>query len=601
MSGMTNRRSFLRRAAGGLATVALSRAVHSGPAPAAPSSSPSGTKLLATTDYYCNILGARRLFDREQMDGLHRYLASIGVTRHQWIVDTIWDLYDGDSSGLDIIAEAVKSAHAHGIKFYAEIKPFEGGGFGDTLPLSLPFPDGAVALRDMRGIYPRARSFVASHPHLCLKRRPGTYEAPGPVTAIRLVKGDDLPTRVKAEHLSLWTSASNNRFERYKGPMTFRESVEWRATFPKTRMCRVFHLEGLDLPEQRRYLLIRCALSGDQGDFTNERGNLVELAGPGGADMPCILSTGPVDYDAHRQRYLDVPLYKRIVPYLQLPEVERELYDPERGREHYRDFYSFDEHRKITELYTLDKEGYVGIACGKPEYMLGNLHPIYPEVRAHWLDLVRYCLDRGVDGINIRHSNHTRSPEDWEYGFNEPVLKMTGGDTSYPVIRSVNGCFYTHFLRTVRDLVKSRGKSLTIHLNAQMLLPDDRPTRLNYIPPNFEWRWETWVNEIADDLELRGVWSLRPWNLRQVLETFSAATRAAGKPFYYQGNMKELHFDGTHEFTSREIDMIKQYPAVDGFVLYETANFTRMNEAGEIVGSPGVAEVLEEHFGSKQS
>jgi len=56
---------------------------------------------------------------------------------------------------------------------------------------------------------------------------------------------------------------------------------------------------------------------------------------------------------------------------------------------------------------TLEKDGYIAVACGKPEYMLGNLHPIYPEVRQHWCDLLRYCLDRGADGVNIRTANHT--------------------------------------------------------------------------------------------------------------------------------------------------------------------------------------------------
>jgi hypothetical protein len=541
-------------------------------------------------------MGSGQLFNRGQMDGLHRYLSSIGVTRHQWIVDTIWDLYDGERSGFDILAEAVKSAHAHGIEFCAEIKPFEGGGFGDTLPLSLPWPDGAIALRDMRGVFPRARPFVARNPHLCLKRRPGTYEARPPVTSIRLVKSDDKPTRINLEHFSLWTSPSNNGFTRYDGPMSFRESVEWRSTFPTSRACRVLHLEGLELPEDHRYFVVRCALTGPKGDFTNERGNLVELSGRDNANMPCILSTGGVTYDAHRAAYLQRPLFKRLVPYFQLPEVESELYNPERAREHYRDFYSFDEHRKITDSYTLDQVGYVGIACGKPEYMLGNLHPIYPEVREHWLDLLRYCLDRGVDGINIRHSNHTRSPEDWDYGFNAPAIEAAGGDTSYPAIRRINGDAYTQFLREARDLVKSRGKSLTIHLYAQMLAPDDRPWRLNYLPPNFEWQWKTWVAEIADDLELRGVWTLRPWKLRQVLDTFSAMTRSAGKPLYFEGNQKELTFDGPHEFTSREMDMVVEDPGVDGYVLYETATITRMNETGEIEGSPGLADLIETRF-----
>lgn len=604
MSERTNRRSFLARTAGAIGAVSFSgltaptaRASFAATPPA------GGKKLLATTDYVDNILGTQRLFGRSQMDALHAYLRRLGVARHQWIVDTIWDLYPGHAStaDFDILAEGVESAHAHGLEFYAEIKPFEGGGFGESLPLSLPFPPGAVALRDIRGIYPYARPFVAAHPHLCLKRRPGSYESRGPVTAIRLVKGNDQSTRVGAQHLSLWTSASNNGFTPYTGPISFRETIEWRPTYPTGTMCRVLHLEGLRIPEEHTYFLVQCAVADGDGDFANERGCLVELAGSESESMPCILSTGRVAYETHRDRYLRSALYETLMPYLRMPEVRAELFDEERARAHYRDFYSFDEHRKVTDAYTLDREGYVAVCRGKPEYMLGNLHPIYPEVREHWLDLVRYCLDRGVDGVNIRHSNHTRSPEDWDYGFNEPAIAAAEGSTDFAAICRANGDAYTQFLREARELVKSRGRNFTIHLYAQMIAPDDRPWRLNYLPPNFDWQWETWVKEIADDLEFRGVWTLRPWNLRRVLDTFSAVCAAAGKPLYYQGNQKELSFDGPLHFTQAEIDMVKSRTDLDGYVLYETATISRMDDAGEIVGSPQVEALIRKEFPASAS
>lgn len=158
---------------------------------------PAKAKLIATTDYYSNILDCQCFFDRARLDELHQYLASIGVVRHQWIFDTIWDLYKEGPEGFDLLSEVVKSAHAHGIELYAIIKLFEGGGFDDTFPNSLPFPPGVNALKDLRGIYPFARPFVAANPHLCLKRRPGTYEVSGPVAAINLVRADDKPTQIR--------------------------------------------------------------------------------------------------------------------------------------------------------------------------------------------------------------------------------------------------------------------------------------------------------------------------------------------------------------------------------------------------------------------
>jgi hypothetical protein len=591
-----NRRSFIAVTLPGVGETAF----HREPAPSLPvsdtifSKGKNKKKLIATTDYATNI--GQCIFGKSHLDDMHKYLASIGVTRHHWIYEPTWDHYGIYSDDFDLMAEAVKSAHAHGIEFYAEIKPFEGGGDGNPLPLTLPFPKGVCALKDIRGIYPASRLFVAENPYLSLKRRPGTYEINGPVTAIRVVKGDNKPTRVRPENLSVWTSPTNNRFEKYNGPVLFRESLEWRPAYPKSSECRVLHLEGLQLPAGHNYVLIRCSLADLNGDFTNERGNIIELENAHGFSVPFILSTGKVEFSGN----IISPLQKRINRYFRLPEVFSELTDPDKARLHYRDFYSFDENIRITESYTLDKEGFVGFACGKPGYMLGNLHPVYPEVRQHWLDLLRYCLDRGVDGINIRTANHTRSPEDWEYGFNEPVIRAAGGKINYATIRRINGDAYTLFLREARELIKGRGKMLSIQLYSQMLMPDDRVGRTNYIPPNFEWQWETWVREIADELEFRGAWTLRPENLRQVVETFSAATRAANKPFYFQGNMKEINFDGPFHFTRTEIDWTNNEPGLNGFVLYETNHFTRLNKNGQIEGSQELKKLLQNYSFQKE-
>lgn len=596
MDGKINRRSFVTTALCGTGALALGNGLSPFTTVSGLNSfSGKGKKLLATTDYFDNIIGSKFLFERKHLDSLNKYLASIGVTRHQWIVEMIWNFYDRREDSFDLLAEAVKSAHASGLEFFAELKPFEGGSFGYSLPHSMPFPKGTGTLKDMRGIYPSARPFVAENPLFCLKRRPGTFEAIGQVSTIRLVKNDDKPTRIKPEHLTIWTSHQNNGFVKYNGTVSFRETVEWRPAYPKSKECRIIHMEGLQLPQNHKYILIRCKVADRSGDFTNERGSIVELINTDGKNIPFILSTGPVDYNTLREQY-DNYQYDKIVRYFQNTEAKEEFTNREKAEKHYRDFYSFDERIQITAPYTLDKEGYLAVACGKPEYMLGNLHPIYPEVRKHWLDMISFCLDRGVDGINIRHSNHTRSPEDWEYGFNDAAIEAAGGRTDYPTIRRINGNAYTQFLREARGLIKSYGKTLVIHLYSQMLMPDDRIGRTNYIPPNFEWQWETWVREIADELEFRGAWTLRPENLRQVLETFSAVTRDANKPFYFQGNMKELGFNGPfqYQFTRKELEMVQNNPEYNGFVLYETATFTRVKENADIEGSPALEKLIKQ-------
>ncbi len=591
-----NRRTFHNLALSGMGALAISAINPFVKTTLSKPLNSNSKKLLATSEYVGNIIYNDCFMDRAQLDDLHKSLVKLGVTRHQWIVYTVWSIHENHPLGIDILAEAVESAHQHGLEFYALIKPFEECGFRPVLPHTLPFPEGAVAYKDICGIKPLASPFAAKHVEMCLKRRPGTFEYKGPVSSIRLVKRDDSATRIKAEHLAIYTSPENNGYVEYKGPVSFRESVEWRSGFPKWRQCRILNLEDLQIPKDHRHILIKCSLADNDADFKNEYGRILELVGPDGEIIPNTMSTGPVSLETHNNIFYKSWLTRHnMVRYAEMPQVKREINDAQKMQEHYKDFYNYDRYN-VTDTKTLDKDGFVAAVCGKPEYMFGNLNPIYPEVRKHWLDLTRFCLDRDVDGINYRVANHTQSPESWEYGFNEPVIKAAGGKTDYPTIKRINGNAYTQFLREARELIKSRGKSITVHIFAQMLAPDDRHRRLSYIPTNFEWQWETWVREIADDLEFRGVFTLQPWHVKQVLETMLDVTRKSNKPLYFQGKFHEISFDGPNNRTREELDLISNYPDLGGFCLYETHLITKMNKEGRIVLSPNMEALVKSHF-----
>ena len=573
-------------------------------------------KLIATTDYTDNIgtnyRGSRYgaaiprseeyyanfgcFMDKKQLDEMHQVLASLGVTRHQWIVDTYWTLYEDYPHGFNLLEAAAKSAHKYGIEFIAEIKPFEGGGFGRMLPHSMPVPEGE-AVNDLRGVFPLVRPFVAQNPHLCLKCKPGKYEYKSPLKKIRLVKHDDKPTRIKEQHLSIFTSETNNKFTSYNGPVTFRESIEWRFVFPLWKECRVLHLEGLDIPESHKYLLIKCSVSDENADFGNEMGNILEIEGEDGSIIPHYLGEGPVNLKSHMGFY-NSRISSKILRYLKSPEVLSEIDNSDKMQEHYRDFYAFNKY-KLTDEKILDKDGYLVAALGKPEYLIGNLHPIYAEVRDHWLELTRFCLDAGVDGINYRVANHSKLPEKWDYGFNDEVIDLANGKTDYTTISRINGDAYTRFLLEARDLIKSRGKKMIHHLHGSMIKPDDRG-RISALPPNFEWQWETWVNEIADEFEFRGAFMLRPWYLAHVLDTFSTVTRQANKPLYYQGDFHGMSFEGPFKVTEEEITLVNSHSGFDGLVLYETANYTKIDDNGKVVTNPEYELIIKKYFGGNK-
>ena len=343
--------------------------------------------------------------------------------------------------------------------------------------------------------------------------------------------------------------------------------------------------------------LVRCSLADAKGNFSNENGNLLELAGPNGEPIPHTLSSGRGSLAEYKRSLFESKIMRRLIRYLRMPEVEKELSDPERMQRHFQDFYEFDDY-KVTDWTTLDRVGSVAAVRGKPEYMFGNLHPIYPEVRRHWLDLARYCLDRGrgrgqFSRWPITSGRRTRG----NYGFNEPVLEAAGGKTDIPTISRINGDAYTQFLREARELLdESRQIRMTVHLHSGMLAPDDRG-RIPPLPPNFEWQWETWVKEIADELEFRGCWTLRPWNLKKVLDTYSAATAAAGKPLHFQSDFHTMtDFEGRRQCKREEIALVKNHPGLDGFVLYETANYTTIGEDGLVRLRPHVAELIRERW-----
>lgn len=600
-----NRRLFLTTLLTGIGTIAASKLLKA--ADWEDISDISHKRLYATTDFWDNIQnyykGSRygepairtadydeankSFLNRRQLDELHQFLASVGVTRHQWIIDTIWNLYEDYPHGFDLLEEAVNSAHKYGIEFFAVIKPFEGGGFGPIIPSTMPVPEG-IACKDLRGIYPVIRPFVAANPDFNLKRKSGTYEVTTSLSTIRLIKDDDRPTNLKTEYLSLWTSPTNNRFIPYKGPVCFRETVEKRYRFPYWRQCRVIHLEGLQFPVNHSYVLIKCMQNGE--DFSNEKGNILEFADSKGQIIPHTLSSGIVTFEEHKSFYHS-RINQRMIRYLQHPEVQTEINDSQRMKEHYRDYYAFGVYNP-TDRISFGENTCLAAACGKPEYLLGQLNPVYPEVQEHWLEMVQFCLDRRVDGINIRHSNHVLSPEVWEYGFNEPVLKKSNGKTDFPTISKIHGDAYTLFLQKVQNLLKSKKKTLTIHLEPELLMPDDRPRKLSSYPFNFEWQWRKWVKEIGNEFEIRGIFQLRPWNMDKAINIFGKLARGAGKPICLQGDFHGMSFEGPFDSLEAELELVKKHKYLDGYIFYETANITRLNDNGKIEGSFRAADML---------
>ena len=503
-----------------------------------------GKELHAATDFNVDVYRSGLLYEERHIDAMMAYLAGLGATRVEWVIKQAALMERGYPGGFDLLAVAVDRAHAHGMEFYPIFKPFEGC-YGFGLPHSFPRPEGVPLLDDMRGLMPVVDPFVAAHPHLRFKCHPGHADPGCAVGTVKLIKGDTDPTRIRKEHLSIWSSGQNNRLTRYEKDFRLTETTEWRPGFPLHYKGRVLTLEGLQIPEDHRYIVVRCSLADDQGDFTNLHYQMVELFNDRGEAVPLTPATPPGEDLAgpHPQfrRFASWPMNNA---YFRTPEVQAILDDPATLREHFRDCYNYDlnfwrEGPHPDRPYTLDTRGSIGVARGKDEYLPGPLHPIYPEVREYWMGWVRFCIERGVDGMDFRAGNHSdRSHDKPQYGFNEPVLAKAGGLDRDAVAR-VSGDAYTQFLAEARDELKRHGKSMCVHINSDMLVQDARRLGQGPLPPNVEWQWQRWIREIADSVLIRGLFRLRQPEHDFLVDRVSRVAREAGKKVIYQSTIKE--------------------------------------------------------------
>ena len=547
-------------------------------------------------DFNDDLSESGRFFKEADFDALLDYAVSLGAKRMEWIVDMVWSHYDVYPGNIDVLRYVTDGAHKRGMELYAVIKPFEGC-LNSAVPHTMPAPPGK-SIKDIRGILFQARPFVAEHSEMRLKRIPGNWNPPGPITAINLVKEGDELTRIRPKHLSLLTSKTTCGFKPYKGHIEFSESCEWRDLFPRHKNCRIITLGGLKIPEDQRYILIRCSLADEKGDFTNELAKMVELIGEDGQVISSTISHGPADPQRNALRRLTKPFEANRTRYGRSPEVQEALKDTDRIDRMCSDLFGFEGTLMVpieVRPHTLDTAGYVAVARGKADYLAGALHPAYPEVRKHWLDMTQFCIDRGVDGVDFRTVNHTISSELWAYGFNEPVLDNDGKYVDLDAVAKRNGDAYTQFLGEARDLLHANGRKITVHLHESLVAENERGITPR-VPVNFDWQWKKWVREIADSVVYRGVFHVRPWTNRRIVDRLSAVAREAGKPFIYQCMRIQLLYDPPHPCIEQEMAYVLAHPRVDAYQLYETAYIMRMGDDGVLRGSPHVAKLVQEHW-----
>ena len=532
-------------------------------------------RLEALTDFVDDAL--KTTITREHVRSMMRTLRKMGVRRVSWAyyadgrggflvpagLDPRWrnlaDTYHGLQNPLRVAAEA---AHECGLELFAYYKPYETGP-------AVALPDGSPEARAFGRVRQRGAwltwfdPFVVANPHLRIRRRPDetirdrSNEA---IHALRLVKSDDAPTRITAEHLQIWSSKLNYRYEPLDLEFTLREEVvpsprdvrDINGTLltKKGAPARTLTLSGFNLTDP--YVLVTTDFTGGPADFANAGTDLLVALDSKGREIPGVFFSGAKIYMADRIDFRNWGL----------------LFDCGYGRQK-------------AFLDAPNASGHQGCAAfgrGRNEYLPGALCETEPEVRQFWLSCIEEMLDAGVDGVDFRvenHGTHTEYPE--EYGFNDVVLEecRLRGKTDLRSIAEVRGEAYTEFLRKAKRLIASRGKRMRVNLNIDWFRPDRPANRRLAYPANIDFDWRRWVDEGLMDEGILRMFHLpfdTVFGQDAVAMEMIDKCQKKGIPLTVNRYIRPSSAD--------EFDRVRNDSRFSGFIMYETASFLKFQPDG---------------------
>ena len=473
-------------------------------------------------------------------------------------------------------------------------------------------PDDLPTVETLTGRCISVTRFVAANPRLRFKRRPTAPWADQVVGAIKLIKRDAALTRLRREHVEIWVSSTNGNFRRHDSPFDFGDGVEPR----EGKDVRVLTLSGLHIAPEIRFIMVRSQLRDEESDFVNLSSKLVELYNPKGERIPLTWDEGLITrqdleglLEKHGGRQTGA---FRIAPGYGLPVG----YGASVGTSSFRFNTGQSARLRALDGSKTAHDGQVVVAKGKEDYVAGSLHPAYPEVRRYWLSQIDRIVKTGVDGIDIRITNHSAwTVEGDAYGFNEPVVedfhRRYGVDVlSQPFDRArwldLQGDFYTAFLRQARALTRKAKVAMQVHVNGLTGFRVPGWNR-NNVPANFAWQWRKWIEEdLCDSVALKYI----PWEFgsqaglgTEFGDEVLRVAKAHGKEVFSHVRLPWwflVRTRGLKELRLRDFDLALTKlrwgwysRLIDGVILYETASFLHMvPETGETHVSPALVGLL---------
>ena len=531
------------------------------------------------------------VFTRALVENLIERLQSVGATRVYWnfYQAGMWEFFGAGSEATretlrnlgEPVAVGARAARERGMEFWATIKPYETGASHSNprnSPKMLEYP----GLPGIGGDY-TVDPWVLNHPQMRLKIRsadlPQGLETV-PIRRIQLRQKNMAPVRIKPENIQIWTSDDNVGYRRKDVSFNVSESVETcprkvveiqgGAVTGKGESVRALDLTGLDLFDP--FIAVTTDFDDDSGTFANTALEMVRAYGPEEREFPVVVASHKAIWRPERDLRTDDLEYDcgigDVVVCLDVANS-----------------------RNVTPGWSgagpATRDGVIAIVKGRNEFVPGSLCEAYREVRDYWLDWVGTCIASGVDGVDVRISNHrcwVNIPE--IYGFNEPVaeeyerrygIDPNTGPFDPELLGAVRGDFFDGFLRAAKTRLSAAGRKLSVHAEMESFRPDACQARWRTRPGNITFNWRNWLRSgLADEATLFA----RGWNVDRLLgdpltREMLGEAAAAGVPAHMNNPV------GHHVEEMSDADKLEyscRHGGLGGYCFYETASMYDRDE-----------------------
>lgn len=555
-----------------------------------------------------------QLLDRFQWLGVRR------VYYNYYALAGMWQIFAQSSPSIrqtlatlgDPLPLISRMVHERGMEFFAIIKPYETGMSNAVHPASAQ-AQANPGLPCRSGVYTEVEAWVKARPELRVQVRTGDLPAglaSLPVTRIQLRQRDLTPIRIRPEHLEIWTSADNRNYRKQEIAFQVTESVErcprnvvdifGNPVTSQGEPVRALNISGLHLLDP--FIAVTTNMTDDTGTFRNTAAAMVHAFGPDERPLPIIvgshkavwrkqrdLRTDDLAFDAgigDAYVCLDVNNQRTICPHC----LERGIADC-----------------SVATIFPdtpICRDGVIAFAKGRNEYLSGSLCEGYPAVQEYWLGWISECIAAGVDGVDVRISNHsswTDTPA--LYGFNAPVLQeyerrygVNPALEPYDVelLGEVRGDLYDSFLRVAKRRLAAAGKQLHLHLEFESFRPDAPQARWRTRPGNIAFHWRRWLREgLPAAVQLMGAaWTPERALTDPLVQEMIAAATAHQIPAHLRRYMWWSRDGKVH---ADSLEHVYRQPGIAGYNLYETASFYDNHQVGadgRLHFHPGMAEEI---------